>query len=696
MDVSRDITRRKQEQQALKESQKFVQQIVDTSPNILYIHDLTENINVYSNNQVSSILGYSPSELQAMGSEMMSQILHPEDAARMEAHYASLIDLQEGQVSEIEFRMRHSNGRWHWLSSREAVFLCNAAGKTRQVIGIAEDITERKWAQESLQHRVDVEQLITSISTKFINLPIENIEQGIYEALVSVSQFTEADCSFAYRYLPDERKLARVSSWFAQAHVDVDPNFEIPVDQIPWTAWRLGHFENINIPRVAHLPTDARYEQELLQRFNVQSCILIPLVYSNTLLGILGFATCGRTRTWIDEDIQILKTIGDIFTNAIVHQTHVSALRDSEARYRAIVDDHQTEMIFRFLPDGTLTFVNETFCKTLDRNRNDLIGSNYLDLVREEDRDYVRTVYLNLTPERPTSTFENQVLLPNGETHWQEITDRAIFDAAGNTVEIQSVGRDITERKMMEAQIRGAQTKLAQVTRLASIGELAASVAHQINNPLTTIIAEAQIMLQKLEKDHPGNESAQLIEAAGWRAQKVVQELLEFSQPSSNASENININQTIQQALTLVGAQITSDGISLDVQLDEHLPPVYGNARQLEDLWVNLLLVSRTPLDDHKPDLVRVVSIHPEGSWNLVEFHSDGRWVPAEELDTIFEPSLIPTSNQNLTGLELSICREIVRQNQGNIIVFNSEQGTVFRVSLPTEAQYGFIEHTGN
>jgi PAS domain S-box-containing protein len=122
------------------------------------------------------------------------------------------------------------------------------------------------------------------------------------------------------------------------------------------------------------------------------------------------------------------------------------ALRESEERYRALVED-MPALVCRFLLDGTLTFVNSSYCKYFDRNSEDLIGENFFQFIPEKDREKVRNHFQSLTHERPMVTYEHQVITPNGEIRWQRWTDRALFDGQGNLLEYQSMGFDITEHK---------------------------------------------------------------------------------------------------------------------------------------------------------------------------------------------------------------------------------------------------------
>jgi diguanylate cyclase (GGDEF)-like protein/PAS domain S-box-containing protein len=143
------------------------------------------------------------------------------------------------------------------------------------------------------------------------------------------------------------------------------------------------------------------------------------------------------------------------------------ALRESEARYRAVVED-QTELICRFQPDGALTFVNEAYCRYFGKRREELIGRSCMSLIPEEDREFAASQFTSLSAENPTITYEHRVLAAGGEIRWQQWTDRAIFDEQGRTIEYQSVGRDITEQKQAEEDIRQRNQELAALNAITA------------------------------------------------------------------------------------------------------------------------------------------------------------------------------------------------------------------------------------
>ncbi|HZD42934.1 MAG TPA: PAS domain S-box protein, partial [Methanomicrobiales archaeon] len=142
------------------------------------------------------------------------------------------------------------------------------------------------------------------------------------------------------------------------------------------------------------------------------------------------------------------------------------ALQMSEARYRAVVEG-QTELICRYLPNGTHVFVNEAYCRSFNVKREEIIGKKFKPPIPEEDRERLRFHMKSLTPEHPVGTIDHRVVQPDGSIHWQQWTDRAIFNESGELVEYQSVGRDITERKETEVALRHSEEKYRELVEHA-------------------------------------------------------------------------------------------------------------------------------------------------------------------------------------------------------------------------------------
>ncbi len=146
---------------------------------------------------------------------------------------------------------------------------------------------------------------------------------------------------------------------------------------------------------------------------------------------------------------ELKKSKSEIEKQVSDRQNAENALRQSEARYRAIVED-QSELICRYLRDGKITFVNQAYCRYFGLQAEDLIGNSFMPLIPEEDREIVQEQYTFLSPSNPVFTCEHRVILPTGEIRIQQWIDRAIFDEGGQIVEYQAAGRDVTDRRQAE------------------------------------------------------------------------------------------------------------------------------------------------------------------------------------------------------------------------------------------------------
>ncbi|MEG4917240.1 PAS domain S-box protein [Microcoleus sp. B7-D4] len=149
--IAVDVTDRKQAELALQESQQFIQKVADATPGILYLYDLEEQRNIYANSSVLGLLGYTRDDITAMDSSVMPQLIHPEDLPKIVKHHASFLGVEDGEIWEIDYRMRAANGQFLWLQSRDTIFSRNPDGQAKVIIGFCQDITTRKQAEEALR-----------------------------------------------------------------------------------------------------------------------------------------------------------------------------------------------------------------------------------------------------------------------------------------------------------------------------------------------------------------------------------------------------------------------------------------------------------------------------------------------------------------------------------------------------------------
>lgn len=262
----------------------------------------------------------------------------------------------------------------------------------------------------------------------------------------------------------------------------------------------------------------------------------------------------------------------------------------------------------------------------------------------------------------------------------------ALIAQAATAIENARLYRDL-ERSL--ANLKQTQASLVQAARLSTIGELAAIVAHQINNPLTTVLVDSELLMNDLPKDSLQYESAAAINRAGQRAHAVVKRLLSTARRGNpeDGAIWVDVHQTVRNTLDLISTHLGRGGVHFEVQLETD-PPSYIRAPlgHLEDVWLNLLLNARDALNNRSNAAMGIVS-HRLHDYLDVLVWDNGSGIPPEVRDHIFEPFFTTKPSGEGTGLGLYICKQIIAQVGGHISVESTpDRTTVFRVSLPVSA----------
>ncbi len=262
---------------------------------------------------------------------------------------------------------------------------------------------------------------------------------------------------------------------------------------------------------------------------------------------------------------------------------------------------------------------------------------------------------------------------------------QALVLQAGNALQNARLYNDL-ETSLQK--LRKAQTQLVQAARMSAMGELAAAVAHQINNPLTTILGDTEILLQDSPEGDPSHEALQAIHRAGQRAHEVVRRLLSmaYRDRESEHLEPMDVNITIRNTLALVTSHIERGFIALTADLADNLPIINGLRGQMEDVWLNLLLNARDAVMEQDTRKIGIMScLDPDGIIR-VEVWDNGPGIPDEERETIFDAFYTTKQPGQGTGLGLHISRQIVEKCGGQISAEKPENGKAgarFVVLLP-------------
>ena len=357
----------------------------------------------------------------------------------------------------------------------------------------------------------------------------------------------------------------------------------------------------------------------------------------------------------------------------------------SEKRYRNVVET-QTELICRYLPDSTLTFVNDAYCRYFSLTREQLIGTKFIQLIPEPARAAALNHVASLIENPRIETYEQEVLVPNGDTGWHQWTDHVV-QTNGHGVELQGIGRDITERKRAEQEMLQQRTELAHLSRVTMLGELSGSLAHELNQPLGAILRNTEAAELFLQESSPDLEELRAIVADirkdDERAGAVIERIHSLVKRREIELSLIDLNVLASEVISLVRPDADSHKVRLALEPASSLPPVRGDRVQLQQVLLNLLLNAIQAVNGSATDRRQVtVCVKPAGTQVEVAVSDTGHGIPTDKLPHVFDPFF--TTKPNGMGMGLPISRTIMQAHHGNIRAENDPVGgATFRFTLP-------------
>ena len=254
--------------------------------------------------------------------------LHPDDRDRVTAANARAIERGE-RYDEITRLYHPVKEQWVWVHTMSSPIF-DEQGRLTHVNGLVIDVTEQKQAQEALQRQNAFENLVTAISTRFINLGFDQIDDGITQALQEIGEFTDVDRSYVFLFSDDHARFSCTHEWNAPGiQPQMDDLQDLPFSDWGWSNTRIVDGQVLHIPHVARLPDEAAVERREFQRQGIQSLIVVPLAYRGDVLGFLGFDAVRGQKTWSEQDIVLLKIVGEIFVNALEHKRDQERLQQA-------------------------------------------------------------------------------------------------------------------------------------------------------------------------------------------------------------------------------------------------------------------------------------------------------------------------------------------------------------------------------
>ena len=378
--------------------------------------------------------------------------------------------------------------------------------------------------------------------------------------------------------------------------------------------------------------------------------------------------------------------------NANLFRDLSSAYLDLSQKQEEILRSHSTlQALFNGITDGLyiinqelqIVTVNQSEANRLGHSPEALPGQSCDETLWGEAAPVLRQRVLKTLSTGQEDVWDSQTDPDNRAVFTdRDVYTYPIFGSSGQASQVIIFAQDVSEKRRLQA-------SLFRSANMAAVGQLASSVAHQINNPLTVIIANSQIMEMDANPNSPDYGMIKHIEESGTHIRKIVQNLLDFSTQDSYEWFDTDVEETINDALMLVTHSLRKSDIAV-IKRIETLPPIIASASHLKLLWMNLLLNARDAIaeTEKKGGLVEIVA-RPMGDKTIqVQLIDNGIGIPEQHRDRLFHPFFTTKISGKNLGLGLFTCGAIVEVHQGRIELHNNPAGpgAMVTVTLPLEA----------
>jgi len=414
----------------------------------------------------------------------------------------------------------------------------------------------------SIEEHLEFERLLFELSVRFANIPTDRVVAEIETGLMQLVKFLGFDRSIFWEF-PDEEQQNFLCTVAIEG---VEPPRRGPVpSELAWFAKELRAGRTVVIRADQDLPAEAMTAAEYNRRAGIRSVLVIPLPVDARVVAAIGFGAFRFTRQWPPEFVARVTVIGEVMAQALVRKRSEAALRASEARWRSIFET-STLAISVFDQDLHYTATNPAFQALLGYSDDELRHLTPLDLTVGEERN-VADVRLAALREGKIDHYavERQYRRKDGKVIWAQASV-ARASQSGPEMFIGTI-IDITESKQAQERLLATQSELARVSQLTIIGQMAASIAHEIKQPITSIVIGASAAQRWLAKEPPNLKEVKaclaLIAKNGDRAHHVIDGIRAMFLKERQEREFLDINQIIRETLEFVRVDARKKQIAL-------------------------------------------------------------------------------------------------------------------------------------
>ena len=633
--------------EALKVSNENFQQLASITSTVVWKTDIGENgnfVNTYISPVADELLELPAGTIENDWDKYFSYI-KPEYINQVNNIFREKI-MSPGKKNDCEYEVLKDNGQSAWFYS---IGRCFEKDGKLHVFGLTADITERKQAEQKL------------IESKNTAERYLNIAAGIILTLDSKGNITFLNES-GHKLLGYKNGTLIGKNWFKTS---IPESVLLEAKEV-FSDLMSGRMENVET-----------YENAII----TSNGAIKDIFWHNSLLK--------------DNQSRIIGTLSsgeDISERKLAEK----ALKESELRFRTIMEDIPTLAVQGYALDGTVSFWNTASELLYGYSSEETLGANLLDLIIPAEMKEEVTGAIQQMIESGAPIPSGELLLKHKDGSRVPVySSHVLFNPINRQPEFFCLDIDLTKRKQVEEELKSKQAQLTQAQRMESVGRLAGGVAHDFNNMLGVILGHADLILEELDPALPIYAYLTEIRKAAQRSADLTRQLLAFARKQTVAPKVLNLNKTMEEMLQMLSRLIGED-IDLAWRPGKEMYEVNMDPSQIDQILANLCVNARDAIESEGRITIETgtaffdedyCSEHAgfvPGEFVMLAVSDDGCGMSKESLAQIFEPFFTTKELGKGTGLGLATIYGIVKQNNGFINVYSEPgQGTTFKIYLP-------------
>lgn len=628
---------------ALRDSERQLSLTISTIPAMVWSTKADGMLDSW-NQPFLDFAGVAFEEVQGDG---FYRLFHPEDLDLLRSIWSEIVGSK--RPKEVEGRMRGRDGEYRWFTFRQSPLL-DSDGNVLKWYGIVVDIEDRKRTEEALRSK---------------EVALKDSERQLQQIVSSIPGLTWSSDAYGATTFWSQQYLdyagVEIENVLGYGFVDYIHPEDRATTLETWA-------EVIRSGEPGEAELRLRRADGVYRWFLIRACPFLD--EDDNLTQWFG----------VNIDIEDRKRAQDAFVAS------EAALRENERQLQQIVSSIPG-LTWRSDAEGNMTFWSQGFLDYAGARLTDIIGYGFMNYIHADDHDRVMDVWADILNSGETGGSEARLLRADGEYRWFLWKASPFFDDNGKVTQWFGVNVDIEDRKNAEEMLRRSQSDLAHITRMTTMGELAVSIAHEVNQPLMAVVTNAGACLRWLSDGNTNiamaRQAAERIVQEGHRAGDIITSLRNLARKSPPRLDRVCLDQVVPVVLDLLQGELKGQDVTAEIELGNGDIAIVGDRTQLQQVVLNLIMNAVEAMSGihGSPRRLRVRAEIRDGD-ALVSVADTGPGLGTEDADHVFE-AFFSTKVEGI-GMGLAICRSIIEAHGGRIWAANNQGcGSVFSFTLP-------------